>query len=326
VTDLAAPDDAVRDDPLVAFERHRVELTGYCYRMLGSGFEAEDAVQETMVRGWRGHAGFEGRSSMRAWLYRIATNVCLDMLHGRRRRALPMGLGPASTGDLGLELPESTWLQPVPDDRVLATGADPADVAVSRSSVRLAFVAALQHLPPRQRAVLILRDVLGWSAIDVAALLDTSGTAVHSALARARVTLARSGVAADAGAAALDDEQRALLERYVDAFERYDVDSLVALLHEDATLSMPPLAFWFRGRDAIGQWWRGEGSACGGSRLVPVRANAMAAFGSYRPSGHGGHEAFAIQVIDVDAGRIAGIHTFVDTRLFPLFDLPDRLN
>jgi RNA polymerase sigma-70 factor (ECF subfamily) len=325
VTDLVAPDVA-RDDPLAVFERHRIELTGYCYRMLGSGFDADEAVQETMVRAWQGHARFEGRSSMRAWFYRIATNVCLDLLDGRRRRALPMGLGPASTGELGVELPESTWLQPVPDDRVLATGADPAEIAVARSSVRLAFVAALQHLPPRQRAVLILRDVLGWPALDVAALLDTSGTAVHSILARARVTLAHSGVALDAGGSALDDDQRVLLERYVDAFERYDVDSLVALLREDATLSMPPLAFWLHGREAIGRWWRREGAACGGSRLVPVRANGMAAFASYRPTPPGGYEAFAIQVIDVDGGRLAGIHTFIDRGLFPRFGLPDRLS
>jgi len=322
MTDLAANDDTVRDDP-AAFERYRTELTGYCYRMLGSSFEADDAVQETLVRAWKGQAGFEGRSSVRSWLYRIATNVCLDLLAGRRRRALPMDLGP-SAGERGVELSEATWLQPIPDDRVMAPGTDPADVVVARSSIRLAFVAALQHLPDRQRAVLILRDVLGWPALDVAALLDTSGTAVHSALARARVTLAERGVTSDA-ADALDDDHAALLERYVDAFERYDIDSLVALLREDATMSMPPLSSWFRGPDAIGAWWRGDGAACRGSRLIVTSANGARAFGLYHASPDGGHDAFGIHVVEAAGGRIVGITTFIDPRLFPVFGLPDRL-
>ena len=252
--------------------------------MLGSAFEAEDAVQETMVRAWRGRASFEGRSSVRAWLYRIATNVCLDLLAGRSRRALPAGLGPRRHGRVRPERPESTWLQPAPDAMVLDIGADPADVAVARASVRLAFVAALQHLPPRQRAVLILRDVLRWSAADVAVLLDTSETAVHSALARARATLGRHGGAADSVPDRLDDEHRALLDRYVDAFERYDVDSLVALLHEDATLSMPPITLLVRRpgrhRGVVARRWRGvprqpsgrhPGQRATGVRAVPRR-------------------------------------------------------
>ena len=323
MTDLAANDETVRDDPS-ALERYRVELTGYCYRMLGSSFEADDAVQETLVRAWKGQGRFEGRSSVRSWLYRIATNVCLDLLDGRRRRALPMDLGPSADGG-GVELPGSTWLQPVHDDRVVALGTDPADVAVARASIRLAFVAALQHLPPRQRAVLILRDVLGWPALDVATLLDTSGTAVHSALARARVTLAGRGVTADAPDA-LDGDHAALLERYVDAFERYDIESLVALLREDATMSMPPLSSWFRGPDAIEGWWRGQGAACRGSRLIATTANGAPAFGLYHPSPDGGHDAFGIHVVEAAGGRIVGITTFIDARLFPLFGLPDRLS
>jgi len=310
---------------VAAFDAHRVELTAYCYRMLGSAFEADDAVQETMVRAWRGRASFEGRSSVRAWLYRIATNVCLDLLAGRARRALPAGLGPAATGEFGRERPGAAWIQPVPDAMVIDVGADPADVAVARASVRLAFVAALQHLPPRQRAVLILRDVLRWSAADVAALLDTTETAVHSALARARATLAQLGADTDTTTDRLDDDHRALLDRYVDAFERYDVDSLVALLHEDATLSMPPITYWFAGRAAIEAWWRGDGAVCRGSRLVATRANGRPAFGQYH-AGTGGHDAFAIVLLDVDGGRITGIETFVDPALFSLFGLPAHLS
>jgi RNA polymerase sigma-70 factor (ECF subfamily) len=321
MTHVVAPDGTAE---AAAFDAHRVELTAYCYRMLGSAFEAEDAVQETMVRAWRGRGSFEGRSSVRAWLYRIATNVCLDILAGRSRRARPAGLGPPATGEFGRARPESTWLQPVPDAMVLDLGADPADVAVARASVRLAFVAALQHLPPRQRAVLILRDVLRWSAADVAALLDTSETAVHSALARARATLGRHGGVADTVPDRLDDDHRALLDRYVDAFERYDVDSLVALLHEDATLSMPPITYWFAGRAAIEAWWRGDGAVCRGSRLVATRANGRPAFGQYHAAA-GGHDAFAIVLLDVDGGRITGIETFIDPALFKLFGLPAQL-
>jgi RNA polymerase sigma-70 factor (ECF subfamily) len=308
-------------------EQHRTELTGYCYRMLGSAFDAEDAVQETLVRAWRGFERFEGRSSVRSWLYRIATNVCLTMIEGRNRRARPMDLGPASTASatLGPPLPEVTWLEPVPDNRVLPAGGDPADVAVSRETVRLAFVAALQHLPARQRAVLILREVLQWSAAEVAELLDSSVASVNSALQRARATLAGRD---PADTDPIDDEHRELLDRYADAFERYDIDRLVALLHEDVTLSMPPFDLWLRGVDDVRGWLVGPGAECAGSRLLPVVANGSPAFGQYRPSGPGGrHEPWALQVLEIQDGVITGFNAFLDTaRLFPLFGLPERLD
>jgi RNA polymerase sigma-70 factor (ECF subfamily) len=313
----------------VRLEQHRVELTAYCYRMLGSGFEAEDAVQETLMRAWRSFDRFEGRSALRSWLYRIATNVCLDMLTGRERRARPMDLSPSRTADahLGAALPEATWLQPIPDSRVLPAGGDPAELAVLRETVRLAFVAALQHLPPRQRAVLILREVLQWRATEVAELLGSTVASVNSALQRARSTLATSDVASTDASQPMDGAQRALLARYVDAFERYDLESLTSLLHEDATLSMPPYDLWLRGHVDIRRWLLGSGAACRGSRMLPTAANGSAAFGQYRPSGpDGGHEPFALQVIEVSGGRITGINSFLDTEsLFPLFGLPARL-
>jgi RNA polymerase sigma-70 factor (ECF subfamily) len=307
-------------------EPHRRELTGYCYRMLGSGFEAEDAVQETMVRAWRGIDGLDGRSALRPWLYRIATNVCLDMLRGPQRRARPMDLGPSAAADaaLGPGLPEHTWIQPVADDRVLPDG-DPAELAAARETVRLAFVAALQHLPPRQRAVLILREVLRWRAGEVAELLDTSVASVNSALQRARATLAAGDLAATTTPAQIDAEHKALLVRYVDAFERYDISSLVSLLHEDATFTMPPFALWLRGPVEISRWYLGQGIGCRGSRLVPTSANGCAAFGAYHPTGPGTHAPFALQVIEVSAGRITGLHHFLGPELFAAFGLPAGL-
>jgi RNA polymerase sigma-70 factor (ECF subfamily) len=306
-------------------EAYRQELTGYCYRMLGSGFEAEDAVQEAMVRAWRGIDRFEGRSALRSWLYRIATNVCLDMLRGPQRRARPMDLGPSSTagGNLGPHVPEEAWVQPIADAKVLPADLDPAELAASRESIRLAFVAALQHLPPRQRAVLILREVLRWQAAEVAELLDTSVASVNSALQRARATLAERDV--DAASPQVDAEQRELLARYVDAFERYDIDSLVALLHEDAVQSMPPYALWLQGRDEMGKWYIGQGIGCRGSRLLPTAANGRPAFASYRPEGPGVWEPFALQVIETSGGRISAIHNFLYPELFPAFGLPTRL-
>jgi RNA polymerase sigma-70 factor (ECF subfamily) len=306
-------------------EAYRRELTGYCYRMLGSGFEAEDAVQETMVRAWRGIDRFEGRSALRSWLYRIATNVCLDMLRGPQRRARPMDLGPSSTAEahLGPQVPEEAWVQPIADAKVLPADMDPAELAASRESIRLAFVAALQHLPPRQRAVLILREVLRWQAAEVAELLDTSVASVNSALQRARATLAERDVGA--ASAPVDAEQRELLARYVDAFERYDIDSLVTLLHEDAVQSMPPYALWLQGRDEMGKWYLGQGIGCRGSRLVPTAANGRPAFASYRPKGPGVWEPFALQVIETSGGRISAIHNFLYPELFPAFGLPTRL-
>ena len=312
-------------DVRTELEAYRQELTGYCYRMLGSGFEAEDAVQETMVRAWRGIDRFEGRSALRSWLYRIATNVCLDMLRGPQRRARPMDLGPSSTaeGQLGPQVAEESWVQPIADAKVLPADMDPAELAASRESIRLAFVAALQHLPPRQRAVLILREVLRWQAAEVAELLDTSVASVNSALQRARATLAER----DVGAASppVDTEQGELLARYVDAFERYDIDSLVTLLHEDAVQSMPPYALWLQGRDEMGKWYLGQGIGCRRSRLVPTAANGRPAFASYRPKGPGVWEPFALQVIETSGGRISAIHNFLYPELFPAFGLPTRL-
>jgi RNA polymerase sigma-70 factor (ECF subfamily) len=310
-------------------EPYRVELTGYCYRMLGSAFEAEDAVQETLVRAWRGFDRFEGRAALRSWLYRIATNVCLDMVSSSQRRARPMDVAASSAANaaVGAALPEATWIVPVPDGRVLPSGGDPADLAVARETIRLAFVAALQHLAPRQRAVLILREVLSWSALEVAELLDTTVASVNSALQRARASLAAAEVTATDPLQPMDEAQQALLARYVDAFERYDLDSLTSLLHEDATLSMPPLGLWLRGHADIREWMLGTGSGCRGSRLVATAANGTPAFGQYRPSGPGGrHEPWALIVIEMSAGRIVGVNSFLDTEtLFPLFGLPPRL-
>ena len=306
-------------------EQHRSALTGYCYRMLGSAFEAEDAVQDTMLRAWRSYDRFEGRAAFKSWLYRIATNVCLTMLESRGRRARPMDLGPSGTidGALGTQ-PESTWLEPMPDSRVLPSDGDPAELALSRETLRLAFVAALQHLPARQRAVLILREVLRWKASEVAELLDTSVASVNSALQRARATLDASDVASEDAAAALGADDNALLERYVAAFEDYDIDALVALLHEDATLSMPPFELWLQGSEVVREWFLTTGIGCRGSRLVPTTANGMPAFGQYRCSGpNGSFEPWALQVIDISGGRIVAINSFLDTaRLFPLFGLP----
>ncbi|WP_408639149.1 sigma-70 family RNA polymerase sigma factor [Nocardiopsis endophytica] len=311
-------------------EAHRGELTGHCYRMLGSAFEADDAVQETMVRAWRAHERFEGRSALRSWLYRIATNVCLDMLQGRQKRARPVDMAPAGNAStpLGAPLPESAWVMPIPDQRIAPpdTG-DPADAVVSRETVRLAFVAALQHLPPRQRAVLILREVLRWRAAEVADLLDTSVASVNSALQRARATLAAHGAAADPGSPEMDDEHKELLTKYVDTFERYDIAALVTLLRDDAAMTMPPFALWLRGHDDIAAFMLGPGEKCRDSRLVPVSANGAPAFGHYHPAEDGdGHVPWALQVLDIEDGRITGLHCFLDTQsLFPLFGLPPRM-
>ena len=310
-------------------EQHRRELTAYCYRMLGSPFEAEDAVQETLLRAWRAHDRFEGRSALRSWLYRIATNVCLDLLKGRERRALPMDLGPAREPlESNLHtLPETTWIQPVPDSLVAPEG-DPADIAVARETIRLAFVAALQHLPARQRAVLILCEVLRWRSTEVAELLETSVASVNSALQRARTTLAAANVSAIDPSLPLDDGQRALLARYVAAFEAYDMEALTSLIREDATQSMPPYDLWLHGRDDILEWWVGPGAACRGSRLVPtVAANGSPAYGQYKPAPGGGYEPWALQVLELSRGRIGELTFFLDTdALFPLFGLPPRLD
>ena len=326
MTDLARTLDAHDATVAEELDRHRPGLNAHCYRMLGSAFDAEDALQETFIRAWRGFDRFEGRSQLRSWLYRIATNVCLDLLDGRSRRALPMSLVPPSSGDsdLGAPLTESAWVSPIPDHRVIAPDADPAGFVAGRDSIRLAFIAALQHLQPRPRAVLLLRDVLGWHADEVADALDTTATAVHSMLRRARRTMAERDAERD-DRPALGESEWSLVARYVDAFQRYDIDALVALLRDDATLSMPPIRGWVRGRAAIAQYWRGRGAACRGSRMVRTRANGRPAFGSYRPAPDGGYEPFALQVIEIAGRHIVGVHAFLEPRLFPVFDLPERL-
>ena len=290
-------------------ESHRRELTGYCYRMLGSAFDAEDAVQETMVRAWRG----------------IATNVCIDMLNGKERRIRPLELGDPGGLDSPLTTrPEASWLEPIPDGQILPGDGDPAQLAEDRETLRLAFVAALQHLPPQQRAVLILREALRWRANEVAELLDTSVASVNSSLQRARASLDASELTPSEALDPLDDEQQALLQRYVAAFEAYDIDALTSLLHEDAKQSMPPYEMWLLGREDILRWWTGPGAGCRGSRLIPTVANGLPAFGQYRPSGPGGSfEPWALQVLELSGGRIVGFTAFLDTeRLFPLFGLP----
>ena len=299
------------------FEQYRHELVAYCYRMLGSAFDAEDAVQETMVRAWRSLDRFEGRSALKSWLYRIATNVCFDSLNGRERRARPMDLGGPGEPVLEnlAELPEVTWITPLPT---------PDELAEQRETLRLAFVAALQHLPPKQRAALILCEVLKWQASEAAELLETSVASINSALQRARATLATADIAAPAE---LDAETRALLDRYVEAFEAYDIDRLTDLLHEDAIQSMPPFSLWLKGRDDIFTWWFGPGIGCKGSKLVPVGlANGMPAWGQYKPSPEGGYDPWAVIVPEVSGGRIVELTFFLDTaQLFPIFGLPERL-
>lgn len=322
MTDVAAVEEGRLDE-------YRTELTGYCYRMLGSAFEAEDAVQETMLRAWRALDSFDGRSSLRTWLYRIATNVCIDMLKGRKRRALPMDMSPvAASAEAALAdpLPDAAWIEPVSDERVVPEG-DPAEVAVHRESVRLAFVSALQHLPPRQRAVLLLREVLRWKAAEVAELLETTTASVNSALQRARSTLEVKEINPAHPTEPMDDGQRALLDRYVETFERYDIDSFVSLLHEDAVQSMPPYPMWLQGPEEVAKWMLGPGAGCRGSRLIPFVANGRPAFAQYRPSGPGGrHEPWNIHVLEISGGRVAAITYFLDTKLFELFGLPQHLD
>jgi RNA polymerase sigma-70 factor (ECF subfamily) len=316
----------------IDLEPYRRELTGYCYRMLGSGFEAEDAVQETMIRAWRHEDSFEGRSSVRSWLYRIATNVCIDMQRHVQRRARPMEMGPASPPEesrLGPPLSESTWVTPIPDLRVAPEAADPADIVQYRESIRLAFVTALQHLPARQRAALILCEVLRWQVAEVAELLETTVAAVNSALQRARARLGT--LSAQDPPEALDDANAELLERYVDAFERYDIEMLVTLLRDDAVQSMPPFAMWVRGATDIGRWMVEPGpSECRGSRLLPASANGCPAFGQYRRDPAGGYAPWALQVLEFSAGKITGMTFFLallePERLFPAFGLPLHLD
>ncbi|MBB5786036.1 sigma-70 family RNA polymerase sigma factor [Jiangella mangrovi] len=299
---------------------YRRELLAHCYRMLGSVHDAEDLVQETYLRAWRAYDRFEDRSSLRTWLYRIATNACLSALEGRNRRPLPTGLGGPSTepaGDL-LERSEVPWLEPLPD---------PATVVTSRETVRLALVAALQHLPPRQRAVLVLRDVLRWKAAEVADLLETSPAAVNSMLQRAHAQLDKVAPSEDDVVEPLTPELQELLDRYATAFENYDVDAIVRQLTEDAVWEMPPFAAWFVGPADIGELILVQCpmKAPGDLRIVPTSANGQPALAQYLRGDDGVHRPFAIQVVTVGAAGITHVAQFFDTSLFPLFGLPDVL-
>jgi RNA polymerase sigma-70 factor (ECF subfamily) len=341
---VATSASAIDIGPDDEIEQHRREITRYCYRMLGTVFDADDAAQETMVRAWRSRDGFEGRSSLRTWLFRIATNICLDALRGQQRRARPMDLGPSSPAELAFLGPmdfDQPWVLPMPDARCFADG-DPEATTLERESIQLAFVAALQHLPARQRAVLILADVLRWPATEVAQLLDTTVASVNSALQRARATLEARHLEAHPRPDALGPDERLLLDQFVDAFEQYDVSRLATLLRDDVIQSMPPFAMWLEGPDRIADWMLGPGLDCQGSRLLATSANGGAAFGQYRraetfgPTDEqtdgrtdgrtaGGHLPWALQVIEVSDGAISGIHSFLDPTLFAAFDLPPRL-
>ncbi|WP_067573966.1 sigma-70 family RNA polymerase sigma factor [Nocardia acidivorans] len=320
----------ITDEVLKSFEGHRRELCAYAYRMLGSSFEAEDAVQETFTRAWKSYDAFEGRSSVRSWLYKICTNVCLDMLDGPQRRARPMDLTGASTPDTPLPPPEPdyVWVEPIPNG--LAFGADPAEAASAKDTLRLAFVAAVQHLPATQRAILIMREVLRFSANETADMLNVSPASVNSALQRARATMSKaqevstvSDVFDEANA-----QQRKLVDDFVAAFESYDMAALTELLKADVALSMPPFSLWISGPENVAQFMLTTGSACRDSRMIPLGANGMPAFGHYKPSADepGVWVPWSITVLELDGDRIAGLNFFLDTdRLFPLFGLAPEL-
>jgi RNA polymerase sigma-70 factor, ECF subfamily len=323
---------AIEDDVFTSLvEPLRGELTAHCYRMLGSVHDAEDLVQETYLRAWRSFHGFENRSSLRTWMYRIATNVCLTALESRQRRPLPTGLGqPAADPHQALESrPETPWLEPLPD-RVVWGGdgaeRDPAATVLSRESVRLAFVAALQHLTPPQRAVVILRDVLAWQASEVAELLGLSVAAVNSSLQRARAQLAK--LDPEATVPPLEEARvQQLLDDYVAAFEHYDIPRIVELLSADAVWEMPPFTSWFRGAEAIGELIRTHcpASGPGDQVMVPVAANGQPALALYMLEEDGRHHAFQLQVPTVTADGITSVIAFFDLALFPRFGLPDVL-
>lgn len=325
----AARDLDGKDERMRAVASHRVALTGHCYRMLASAAEADDAVQETMLRAWRSIERFEGRAQLRTWLHRIATNVCLDMLSQRKaERVMAMDLGAPFAreaiadfdGDLRAR-PSSTWIEPIADAAAI-DASDPSDILVMRQSIRLAFIAALQHLPPKQRAALLLTEVLGWSAQEVAETLSTTVPAVHSAVQRARGTLAEHGQSSDLSTP-LPETSAALLDRYVDAFHRYDVPALTQLLRDDAVMSMPPLSLWFRGPGPIGDWLSGPGIRCTGSRLVPVDVCGTRGFGQYRANPDGGYLPWALIVLRAEGDRLAELTFFLETAaIFPRFGLP----
>jgi RNA polymerase sigma-70 factor (ECF subfamily) len=319
-------------------ERLRPALTGYCYRMLGSGFEAEDATQEAMVRAWRRADTLAEPGALKSWLFRIATNVCLDQIDSRKRRARPIDLAESGTADtpVGAPLAETTWILPIADGQVIDPDAGPAEQMADRETLRLAFVAALQHLPARQRVVLVLREVLRWSAKEVAELLETSVASVNSALQRARATLDELALQdAEAPARPSDEDERRLLEQYLDAFAEYDIDRIVALLRYDVVFDMPPLPLWLRGPEHVGRFMLGQGAACRGSKLIAVDANGCPAFASYKPDPESGAWLpWSLTVLEPVAGddgtsTVAGVHNFLQPfmpTLFESFGLPDRLS
>jgi RNA polymerase sigma-70 factor (ECF subfamily) len=305
-------------------ETYRVELTGYCYRMMGSIFEAEDAVQETMIRAWRNLASFEGRSSLRSWMYRIATNVCLTALTAtERKRVRPVDFGPSSFAELpiGPKRPEIPWIEPAPDRMVLPGNVDPAELAVQRESVRLAFIAALQNLPPKQRAAMILCEVLRWKAEEAAELLETSEAAINSALQRARATI--EGLDLVDQKVDLTEDKHQLARKYAESFEAYDMDALTSLLRDEVVMSMPPYDLWLVGPAEVRTWMLGHGKGCKDSAVVLTEANGTVAYGQYRRNEQGEFHPWALGVLDVDNNQISAITSFLDVpKLFPLFGLP----
>ena len=310
-----------------ALDRYRPELLAHCYRMLGSVHDAEDLVQETYLRAWKSQATFEGRSSMRTWLYRIATNACLTALESRGRRPLPTGLGQEASDPYGtlVQQPEVPWLEPVPDALVSDLPDDPASVVTSRESIRLAFIAALQNLPPRQRAVLVLREVLAWRASEVAEALGTSTAAVNSMLQRARAQLEQASPDRDEIIEPDDPQRKALLDRYVSAFENYDVDAIVSMFTEDAIWEMPPFTGWYQGARTIGNLISSQCPASGPAdmRMLRADANGQPAFALYMRDADGVHRSFQIQVLTLKDGRVSHVGCFFDTGLFRAFGLPD---
>lgn len=323
---MTVTDSFLLDDEFLQLtDQYRRELLAHCYRMVGSVHDAEDMVQETYLRAWRAYHGFEGRSSLRTWLYRIATNACLTSLEGRARRPLPTGLGGprANPDDPLVEQWEVPWLEPVPDAKLTPAAPDPAAVVAVQQSVRLALVAALQHLPARQRAVLVLRDVLAWSAAEVAEALETSTAAVNSMLQRARAQLAQASLSEDDIAEPTDPGMREKLDRYALALERKDVTALVELFTADARWEMPPFTGWYQGRTDIGRLVDTRCPAGPGElRMVRTAANGQAAFGMYILQPDGAFHPFQLQVLELANGGIRHVVAFFDLRLFPLFGLP----
>ena len=323
-----APPEPDRAEFARLADPYRRELLEHCYRMVGSVHDAEDLVQETYLRAWRGYPGFEGRASLRTWLHRIATTTCLTAIERRRTRALPAGLGgPADDVDGPLaELPGSRWLEPLPDALAAVDGADPATVVDDRASLRLALVAALQHLPPRQRAMLLLRDVLRWRAAEVAELLGTSAAAVNSTLQRARAQVAAAAPAEDRLVEPDDPQQRALLDRYAAAFEQADMAALMQLLTADATWEMPPYPTWVRGREAVAALIAAQcPSGPGDTWMIAVRANGCPAFAAYQRDADGTLRAHGVHVLRLVPGAVAGVVAFLDPNLFRAFDLASVL-